>query len=287
MLRKYSPARVIGGGVVIDPAPERHKRRDVSVIEQLKLREKGDPAEVLLKSIERAGLDGIPRKNADPDLLAAVVESGEVWECDDLVIDRRALDSLAESVEDLAGAYQVRNPLQWGIDKEELRQRTGFPHAAPVFNKILEKLGEIRPVFVKGNRVRSGAAEMELPDSILGEVAGLLERIKSAGVAFPLRAELEREWRGKQRFADVVQYLKEGGGVVEVGEGLIHRDAVGECVDVMRRLFEEKEAISVADIKGALGLTRKHTIPLLEMFDANRVTVRSGNNRVKGPGFTG
>jgi selenocysteine-specific elongation factor len=285
VLRKYSPARVIGGGVVIDPVPEGHKRRDASVIEQLKLRERGDPVDVMLRSIERAGLRGVDRKGAAPGLIDSVVESEEVVELDNLLFHRGALDSLAELVEDLAGVFQARNPLQWGIDKEELRQKTRFPHGTPVFNKVLDRLVEFRPVFVKGNRVRSGAAEMELPESIRGEMDELRDKIKDAGVAFPLKSELEREWRGGQRFADVVQYLKDGGRVVGVGEGLLHEDALHECIGVLRGLFDEKSEISVADVKGALGLTRKHTIPLLEMFDERRVTVRSGNNRIKGPNF--
>jgi selenocysteine-specific elongation factor len=285
VLRKYSPARVIGGGVVIDPVPEGHKRRDPSVIEQLHLKEKGDPADILLKSIESAGLEGVLRKGTDPSLMDAVAAGGEVVVIDDLVFHRGALDSLAESVEDLAGAYQARSPLQWGIDKEELRQRTRFPHGTPLFNKVLDRLGEFRPVFVRGNRVRAGAAEMELPEAIRRDLDSLLDKIKQAGVAFPLKSELERGWSGGQRFADAVQYLKDGGAVTGVGEGLIHNQALDDCIGVLRRLFEDSKEVSVADVKNALGLTRKHTIPLLEMFDQRRVTVRAGNNRIKGPGF--
>jgi selenocysteine-specific elongation factor len=172
------------------------------------------------------------------------------------------------------------------MDKEELRQKTRFPHGTPVFNKILETLALFRPVFVKGNRVRAATPDMDLPESAREALAGLLERIRTDGVAFPTRAELEREWQSSHRFVDAVQYLKESGEVAEVGDdGLIHREALARCIETLRRLFEEREEISVADVKNALTVTRKHAIPLLEMLDDRRVTARAGNNRIMGPDF--
>lgn len=291
VLRKYSPARVIGGGVVIDPTPDQHKRRDAGVIEQLKLREHGDAADVLSKTIENAGTKGIHRREIDadaggPGTLRELVDAGDIFVAEGIAFHRGALDSLAEAVEELTGEHQARYPLQWGMDKEELRQKTRFPHGTPVFNAVLETLAVFRPVFVRGNRVRSGTPEMDLSQSIQQDLAGLLGRIRANGVAFPSKTELEREWPSSHRFADAVQCLKDSGEVVEVGgDGLIHREALSQCTDVLRRLFEEQTEVSVADVKNALGLTRKHTIPLLEMLDDRRVTARSGNNRIMGPEF--
>jgi len=285
VLRKYSPSRVVGGGVVIDAHPERHKRQDSEVIEQLELRERGDPAEVLAKGIESAGLQGLPRKTADAEVAKTLVENGEVVEIEKKLFHRRALDGLAEQVEDLAGVYEARHPLKWGMDKEELRQKTSFPHGTPLFNRVLEELGAYRPVFVKGSLVRAGTAEMALSDDTHEDLSSLVEKARSAGMAFLQKSDLESGWRSRHRFADAVQYLKDCGDLVEVGNGLIHREAMVECVDILRRLFDDRNEVSVAEIKSALGLTRKHTIPLLEALDSRRVTSRAGNNRVKGPEF--
>jgi selenocysteine-specific elongation factor len=285
VLRKYSPAKVIGGGLIVDPHPERHARRDADAIERLVLRERGDPAEVLARSIELAGLEGIAKTATDGRLRRALVEAGEVVELEGVLFHRAALDGLSELVEDLTGAHQARNPLQWGMDKEELRQKSRFPHGTPLFNKVLETLGTFRPIFVKGNRVRSGAAEMTLSESARNELTQLADQTRAAGVAFLSKAELKRDWRGRHRFADAVQYLKDSGELFDVDEGLIHRDALDRCIGVLRDLFGERREISVPDVKDALGLTRKHVIPLLEMLDGKRITVRAGNNRIKGPDF--
>jgi selenocysteine-specific elongation factor len=256
------------------------------VIDQLKLKEEGDPRDVFLKSIERAGLEGIRSKTADTDLLRALLESGSAVEIDRVLFYRGALDSLAELVEDLAGSHQARYPLQWGIDKEELRQKTRFPHGAAVFNKVLDSLKEYRPVFVKGNRVRSGSEDMALSEAASGELTALSDKIRGSGVAFPSRTELESSWESRHRLVDALQYLKDRGDIVEIGDaGVIHRDAFGECVEELGRLFEQRDEVTVADLKNSLGLTRKHAIPLLEALDERRMTQRSGNVRVKGPRF--
>jgi selenocysteine-specific elongation factor len=285
VLRKYSPARVIGGGLVIDPDPDRHKRNDSGVIEQLKLKERGDPVEVLLKEIDLSGLKGISLKDTNSDILPTLIETGAVAVIEGKVFFHGTLDRLAEEVEELTETHQARFPLQWGMDKEELRQKTGFPHGTPMFNGVLEALGSIRPVYVRGNRVRSGSPELDLAESDGSDLAGLAELIRSTGLMFRSRALLEADWTSGHRFADAVQHLKDNGEIIEVGDGLIHREAIDTCIDTLARLFDQSPEISVADLKNALGLTRKHTIPLLEMFDDRRVTARSANNRVKGPRF--
>jgi len=285
VLRKYSPARVIGGGLVIDPDPGRHKRNDATVIEQLKLKERGDPTEVLLKKIELSELNGISLKDIDGDILQTLIDAGSVAVVEGAVFFHGTLDRLAEEVEEFTESHQARFSLQWGMDKEELRQKTGFPHGTPMFNGVLEATASLRPIYVRGNRVRSGSPELELAESENSDLAGLADSIRSAGVTFSSRASLEADWASGQRFADAVQYLRDSGDIFEVGDGLIHSEAVDTCIDTLARLFEQSPEISVSDLKNALGLTRKHTIPLLEMFDDRRVTARSGNNRVKGPRF--
>jgi selenocysteine-specific elongation factor len=286
VLRKYSPTRVIGGGTVIDPRPERHRRRDAGALDELRLREQGDPADVILKSVEGAWLHGVAAGDVDASLLGALVKDGRVVEVDGVVFHRSALDALAQDAEDLTAAHQARFPLQWGLDKEELRQKTQFPHGPSVFNRVLEVLGTIRPLFVKGNRVRSGVPQVKLPEDARNELTALAALIREAGAAFPDRSDLEREWKSGYRLSDALQYLRDAGEIVDVGEGgVIHRDAMGRCVQALRELFVTRREISVPEVKDALGLTRKHVIPLLELLDAQRVTLRTGNNRVKGPNF--
>lgn len=57
VVRFYSPIETVGGGVVLDPAPERHKRSDPAVLESLAIKEKGS----LEDTIRQAVLEGSPK----------------------------------------------------------------------------------------------------------------------------------------------------------------------------------------------------------------------------------
>lgn len=286
VLRKYSPMRVAGGGVVIDPSPERHRRFDPEAIERLQLREKGDPVGILLKTMERAGLTGIPFSQAHRDAAAQLEERGSAIRIGDHLFATAVLDSLAAQIGKIVSAFVERNPLQWGIDKEELRERVKFPHGPQLFNGVLDMTARRHNVFVRENRVRAGAEELRLNDETRQHLAALGDALRKRGVTFATRSEIEPEWKGRENFADAVQLLKDSGDVIELeATGLVHRDALASAIGSLREIFATIDEASVGDVKDALGLTRKHVIPLLEYFDARRVTTRVGNVRRKGPAF--
>jgi selenocysteine-specific elongation factor len=126
---------------------------------------------------------------------------------------------------------------------------------------------------------------MTLSPGLEHAVGGLVEKIRSAGVAFPTRDELAAYWESREPFADAVTVLRTRDDVIELEDGWIHRDALERAISVLQTLFAGRAEIGVGDFKDALGITRKHAIPLLELFDSKGVTVRKGNARMAGSGL--
>jgi selenocysteine-specific elongation factor len=282
VLRSYSPPRVIGGGVILHARAEAHRRSDQAAVERLRLREQGDPAEVLAKTVERSGAQGLGESEADPALRTALAARGEVTVIAGRLYHQRVLAELAANAVAMTETHGVRHPLQWGIDKEELRRRLEFPHSAAVFNRVIEILAASSPLFVRGSRVRAGSPEMTLPPDLARAVDTLCERIRAAGAAFPMRDELAATWTARQPFADAVTVLRSRGDVIEIGDGLIHRAALEQVMGTLRALFADRTELAVGDLKDALGISRKHAIPLFEYLDAQGYTVRKGNARMAG-----
>ena len=282
VLRKYSPPRVIGGGIVIDPHAEARRRTDHGATERLRIREQGDPETVLLKMVERAGAAGIAEADADADVAGGLVARQELAAIAGRLYHRHTIDDLAARTLAFARAHQERYPLQWGVGKEELRQRLSFPHPAATFNRVIEAIGAAHPVFVRGDRVRVDTADIALPPGLKRATDELNATVRAAGIAFPLRAELERGWTSRDRLQDALQYLRDAGEIEEIGDGVVHTSALLSCIETVRGLFAGKEELAVSDLRDALGISRKHAVPLLEFLDARRVTVRKGNVRVPG-----
>jgi len=80
---------------------------------------------------------------------------------------------------------------------------------------------------------------------------------------------------------DLFQVLLESRRLVRVKESLFfHADALEAIQEKLVALLRERKEIGPGDIKDLLGISRKYAIPLLEFFDARRVTTRVGERRV-------
>jgi selenocysteine-specific elongation factor len=51
---------------------------------------------------------------------------------------------------------------------------------------------------------------------------------------------------------------------------------------VVLRLFGKKPSFSTMEFRDAVGVSRKHAVPLLDYLDKVRFTVRSGHDRTPG-----
>jgi selenocysteine-specific elongation factor len=284
ILRKYSPTRVVGGGRIIDPRAARHRRADTGILDRLSKKETGDPAEKLLQTLEAAEAGGAKESELDADALKTLVERQLVERIGGVVFARGALAALAARVGALAADYVRANPLRYGIDKEELKQRLRLSHPTPVFNGLLEALARISPLYIRGNRVRAGTPNAEIGGDLRAEIDRLDALLQRTGLFFLRLPEIEAAWKGRSPLADALQFLREEERIKPVGEdGYVHAEAYAECVRAMRLWFAAHESLGVGDLKEVFGMTRKHAIPLLEALDADRFTIRDGNVRKKGP----
>ena len=78
----------------------------------------------------------------------------------------------------------------------------------------------------------------------------------------------------------IVDLLVARGSLVRIQDGkLFHAGALQGLVAKLAAYAAESRTIDVAGFKTLAGITRKNAIPLLEHFDAQRITRRVGNNR--------
>ena len=64
IIRSYSPQMTIGGGVIIDALPDKHRIRDRAAVARLEQLERADPAERALVFIEMSGARGMIRSRS-------------------------------------------------------------------------------------------------------------------------------------------------------------------------------------------------------------------------------
>jgi selenocysteine-specific elongation factor len=78
----------------------------------------------------------------------------------------------------------------------------------------------------------------------------------------------------------ITRVLVAEGELRKVGDALLHRDRVEELKAEVRRRWPSGTRLDVSALKELTGLSRKYVIPLLEYLDREKVTRRSGPDRV-------
>jgi len=292
VIRSYSPIVTIGGGTVLDVAPPRFKRRSGALADHLRLLETADPARVVEEHLRQAGAAGLraadlrARTPFGPDSLRALLEALQQSQAVTAVdrewfVHREASDRLRSQTLSLLEIFHSQNPLRGGISREELRSRAGHAQEK-VFAQLLAALEADGLVRSERDQVRLASHAIRLTPEQQRVVEGIEAAFRAAGAAPPSPEEALGRLgvKGTEKH-ELFQLLVADRRLLRVKESLFfHAAALEEIQDKVVRHLRDKKEIGPADVKDLLGVSRKYAIPLMEYFDAQRVTVRQGERRV-------
>ncbi|HEY7869151.1 MAG TPA: selenocysteine-specific translation elongation factor, partial [Methylomirabilota bacterium] len=292
VVRSYSPIVTIGGGTVLDIAPPRFKRRGPALAAHLDLLAGGGPPEVLEEHLKQAGVAGArvadlrARTPFGPALLRGLLDrlqqEGRLLAVDrEWYLHRDASDRLRAQTLALLETFHAEHPLRAGISREELRSRVGNAQER-VFAQLLTVLESEGLVRSERDQVRLGAHRIRLSAEQDRVVKGLEADFRAAGAAPPSPDEALARWgvKGTEKH-ELFQILVADRTLLRVKESLFfHAAALRTIQDQLVALLRQKNEIGPADFKDLFGVSRKYAIPLMEYFDAQRVTMRVGERRV-------
>jgi selenocysteine-specific elongation factor len=292
VIRSYSPMVTIGGGTLLDIAPPRFKLKAPTHLAHVRLLAEGSPDAVVEEHVRHAGGGGVRvaalsgRVPFGPERLRALLD--ELQGARRVVaIDRDWFvhpESLAR-LRDLAlGALEQFHrafPLRPGMSREELRGRAGAPEER-VFAHLVAGLDAGGVVRIERDKVRLASHDVRLNPEQQKAVDRLEQDFLGAAAAPPSPEEaLARAGLSGDEDHELFQVLVEARKLVRVKESLyFHVRALDEIQGKLVGMLRERKEIGPGDIKDLLGISRKYAIPLLEFFDARRVTARVGERRV-------
>ena len=298
ILRSYSPAETIAGGLIINPFATKHRGREMErSLAQLRSLMQDDRAAKFTGFVTVAGDRGLKLA----DLAAATGWTNEVLaqvasqvQKDGSVIDAGGVYLAPESFERLSHAvtaeldrYHKREPLVRGMLRETLREKV-FAHSLPeLFAGVLARLEASGEVVAEKDIVRLSRHSVGLSE----QDAALSKRIEqlylAAGVEAPsidelmTRANVTAPQRTQAR--KIMQLLIDERKIIRIhGEMFMHTDVLEQLKTKLRNYASQHEpdrVIDVAAFKELAGVSRKYAIPLLEYFDREQVTRRAGDKR--------
>jgi selenocysteine-specific elongation factor len=298
VLRSYSPIRAIGGGVVIDPQPGKHKRFKDDVIERIGRLEEGTLGDSVVGLVRESGLKGANEHELRVALSASAeeiqAELAEGVESGALVGPHRGRhfhadhwEDLLDRIPDLVGEAETETPLRWGLTRSALKVALGGKKVDDsLLDAALSKLAAAGAVHPRGEWLRASSAEWSPPADRAAHVESLLAAFTQGGLAgAPAADGSDGPAHGLTRdeCRQLLETLLERGDLEKVSATLIvAAPAMNDLRERVAAFFESSEEMSVGDFKDLAGVTRKQGVPLLEHFDRTGVTARRGDVRVKG-----
>lgn len=288
IIRSYSPMDTIGGGVIIDTAPKKHKIYDESVIEALKIKEKGELKDILEEYLKLNLSNYITLKELVSytgekeeyvkEGLNALIDENKVFCVNKYYLHISHYQKLKEKVIEILTKYHKQYRLRNGILKEELRSKVDNSLKVKDMDVILNKMAEEKDIKVQDNLVSNYDFEVKFNQKQLSIKKEIEDKSRKNGLNSLMTKD---DICNKNKFYEEVLEVLTGETIQKLDDAYYIDKKVYENVkkDLLEYLNKNKE-ITVAQFRDITKSNRKISIVMLEHFDRNRITKRVEDKRI-------
>ena len=288
IIRSYSPMDTIGGGVIIDTAPKKHKIYDESVIEALKIKEKGELKDILEEYLKLNLSNYITLKELVSytgekeeyvkEGLNALIDENKVFCVNKYYLHISHYQKLKEKVIEILTKYHKQYRLRNGILKEELRSKVDNSLKVKDMDVILNKMVEEKDIKVQDNLVSNYDFEVKFNQKQLSIKKEIEDKSRKNGLSSLMTKD---DICNKNKFYEEVLEALTGETIQKLDDAYYIDKKVYENVkkDLLEYLNKNKE-ITVAQFRDITKSNRKISIVMLEHFDRNRITKRVEDKRI-------
>jgi selenocysteine-specific elongation factor len=292
ILRDETARRTLAGGVVINPWANRHKRGETELPRRLEALWQGDTGALTEAYIESSGAFALPieaiyqflnlREEQIRDAIERMKNLRVVSaEGEKLYTTQEKWRRLKEQILETLKAFHAAHPLVPGMDMEELRGKLLYSLSPKIFRAVTDALIDEKLIAREENLLRLAAHRVQLG----GQEKSLMDKIKKLlgeqPLAPPDLKEIEKQAGvPRNRLNEVIRLLEREGAVVRVTTDMYFlASSIEQLRQTLRTHLTEKAEMTAASFRDLIGSSRKYTIPLLEFFDRDGLTIRIGDIR--------
>jgi selenocysteine-specific elongation factor len=294
VIRGSGAIQTLGGGVVLDTHPIKHRRYSPPVINDLILLKDGSSEQAIHQYIFRSGMAGIsfgdllnrvamPPKEIQT-ILRKMIERGDILLVDPeklKVIEISQYQRLKEMTLIQLKEFHQRFPMRTGLAKEELRTKLPVEVDMKLFQILINGLIQSKEVVLERDKLRLSGHQISSADE-----KGLVKRVEEAILRGKLQPpspkELSEEWsEEEERILAIFEHLAHEGVLVKIKSGMyFHRIPIENLRGELINFLKSHKEITTSQFKELTGASRKYAIPLIEYFDQMKLTLRIGEKRV-------
>lgn len=286
VLRLYSPMETIGGGVIIDPSPKKHKRFDDKVIDALIVKEKGDLKDIIeefIKSSEEylsikeiMSYSGAHEADVTKSL-DKLIEEGKLLNINNIYMHINKYNMLRDKSVDLLANYHKKYRLRKGMLKEELRSKVASKFKTREMDLLLDRFGNEGIIKVVGNIVSLKEFEVKLNEAQKSIFTNIKKKLKACGMSSILTIEEVCE---NNNYNEVLESMI-GEDVEKLDDiYIMDKEIYERAKKILIDYIEKNGEITLGEYRDLVNSSRKNCMIILENFDRNKITKRIDNKRV-------
>lgn len=286
VLRNYSPLETIGGGIILDTKPKKHKRFDESIINSLKIKEKGeikDILEVYLKNNLKSyhTLKDIMSYSGENESIVKnsieqLINENKVVNISSIYMHINQYKNLKESIIKCLTDYHKKYRLRSGMLKEELKSKVESRFKTKEMDILLEKLQLENIIKLDGNLVSKFDFDVKLNDKQI-EIKSIIQRqLKEPNTYTLLNIN---DICINNYYEEVLEYMI-GKDIEKLDDTYVmDKEIYKSTRDNLIKYLKENKEITLGQYRDMLNSSRKNCMILLENFDRNKITKRYDNKR--------
>ncbi len=294
IVRDETARWTLGGGVVVNPFADRHRRDETALATTLERLHTGSDAMAAATFIETAPdfvLDAgtvaqalgmrIERAVAALALVDDAIPVADPGGPDASWTTLRKWDRFAGIALDAVSAKHRAEPLAPGLEMESLRSQLPWEVTPRVFRWGIERLVTAGRL-VRADQVVGLPSHRVALDAGAREHAAVLERLLAEGGFTPpdLRQLGETTGLAARAVLEVLTVLEREGRVVRIAPELFYaRDPANEALARLAAFCRAHGEITAAGFRDLIGASRKFAIAFLDWTDRTGVTLRIGDAR--------
>lgn len=282
VLRTITPVTTIGGGMIIDPKPQRYKKFTEELIRSVSLKDSSSVDEIMeeyLKGHPFSVLEEIASfingETVEKEL-SHLIEEGTVIQIGKQYLHKEFLIRLQSGAESILMDYHESNPLRSGMPKAELLDKFQLPNKKQG-EILLQYLTEVKRLKLEQNLVSLIHFKPELTQNQQRIKEDLLDRIHLSGYSLMTISELTENKKDRQQ---VLEFMLKEELLLFPGQYILDRGQYEGVRGKAKDLFDEKGIIKLSDFRDMVGTSRKFALILLERFDQEKYTKRQGEDRI-------
>ena len=292
VIRFYSPMETIGGAIVIESNPKKHKRYNEKIIDELALKEKGNTNEIIEKLVENTSsqflnlydlvkISGYQEKEVS-DCVQILKKNKIIIVLDDtFIIHINYYEKMKNDTLKILDKFHSTYPLRQGMLKEELKTKLSSKSKSKAMESLLKDFNDKKLIKIDGKYVSEFKFEILL-DEEDNKIKQMIEEAyyDSAFATPSIEDVLATLPYNKEKIEQVVETMIDNELINMSNDIYLHVKRYNEARDMLIAFVNEKGSITLAEYRDLLNTSRKYTVALLEYFDKIKITKRDGDKRI-------